>query len=169
MIASSGRQSGSAANGDPRATDAAAASSRPGAPEPHPLEPLLAQLTMLREFALHYVEAQKDAIGAALRRAMLKAVLGLLAAIVGTTLLITSTVMVAIGLAQLISIAVDGHAWIGNLAIGGGVLLVVGAGAAIYVSRALSAARKRTIEKYELRHTVQRAKYGTDVPQKAAL
>jgi hypothetical protein len=169
MIASSGGQPGSATNGDTRSSGGAAPGSRPGAQDPHPLEPLLAQLAMLREFALHYVEAQKDAISSAARRALLKAVLGVFAAIVGATLLITSTVLVALGLAQLISIAADGRAWVGNLAIGGGVLLIVGAATAFYVSRALSAARKRMIEKYELRHTAQRAKYGADVPQKAAL
>jgi hypothetical protein len=129
----------------------------------------LEQAAMLRDFALHYVEAQKDAIASAVWRAVLKAVLAALAGLVGATLLITATVMLALGLAELISLAADGQDWVGNLAIGGGVLLVVGAAAAIYVARALSAARKRTIQKYEHRHTAQRAKHGADVRQKAVV
>src|SRR5687767_6098451 len=123
MIASSGSQPGSAANGNARAAGGAKLGSQAGEQGPHPLEPIFAQLTMLREFALHYVEAQKDAITSAVRRAVLKAVLGLLAALVGATLLVTSTVMAAMGLAELISIAAGGRGWVGNLAIGGGVLL----------------------------------------------
>jgi hypothetical protein len=164
MIASNGKTSASHAEGDFRAAGAVPGD-RPGA-EPHPLEPLLEQVAMARDFALHYVEAQRDAITSAVRRALLKAVLGLLAGLVGATLLITATVLLAIGLADLISIAADGRDWVGHLAIGGGILIIVGAAAAIYVNRALSSARKRTIEKYELRHTAQRAKYGEDVTQR---
>jgi hypothetical protein len=141
----------------------------PDVPKPaHPLEPLLQQVATVRAFALHYVAAQSDAAKAAVRRTLLKAAAGLIAAIVAVTFLIVCTILLARGLAELISIAAGNRAWVGNLALGGGTLLIVAIAVGVYVVRQQRAARDQTIRKYESRHYAQRAKFGADVTQRAA-
>jgi hypothetical protein len=134
----------------------------------HPLEPLFEQIAVVRAFALHYVEAQTDAARAAIRRTIFKAAAGLGAAIGALTFVIACTIMLAEGLAELISIAAGGRPWVGNLTVGGGVLLILTASVGIYVARQLRRAREQTIRKYESRHYAQRAQFGADVTQRAA-
>jgi hypothetical protein len=134
----------------------------------HPVEPLLEQIAIVREFALHYVEAQKDLLRSAIRRAVLKILVATVAAVVGITFVVACTIMLAEGLAELISIAAGDRAWVGNLAVGGGVLLMLAVIVISYVTRQLRAAREQTIRKYESRHHAQRAKFGADVRQREA-
>ena len=68
---------------------------------------------------------------------LLKAAAGLVAAIVGVTFVIACTLMLAEGLAELISLAAGGPPWVGNLALGGGVLGILGVAVAIYIRRQL--------------------------------
>jgi hypothetical protein len=154
-----------------RAVDAAVAAQASPDHEPktpHPLDPLLEQVAEVRTFALHYVEAQTDTVRAAARRTLIKAAAGLGAAIVALTFVIACTLMLAEGLAELISLAAGGRPWVGNLALGGGVLVILGVAAAICIRRQLRASREQTIRKYENRHYAQRAKFGADVTQRAA-
>jgi hypothetical protein len=129
---------------------------------------LLEQIATVRAFALHYVETQTDAAKAAVRRTLLKVAAGLVGALVAVTFVIVCTIMLAEGLAELISISAGGRAWVGNLAIGGGVLLILAVGVIIYIARQLRVSREQTIRKYENRHLAQRAKFGADVTQRAA-
>jgi hypothetical protein len=135
---------------------------------PHPLDPLLQQIAMVRAFALHYVEAQKDAIKSSARRLAIKTMLGVAGAIVGVTALVACTVMVFDALAELVSLAAGGHQWVGNLVVGGGVLIVTGMVAALYLARWMRTTRDSTIHKYESRHDVQRKEFGADVTSRAA-
>jgi hypothetical protein len=135
---------------------------------PHPLDPLLNQGAMLREFALHYVEAQKDAATAALRRLVIKAVVGLVALMIGGTILIASAVTMLDGLAELVSMAAGGRPWAGKLAVGGGILLMLLMFGTLFVARHARARRDRIVRKYESLHHAQRAKFGADVAQRAA-
>jgi hypothetical protein len=151
------------------AGSAQASSPGPDALKPtQPLELLLEQFATVRAFALHYVEAQTDAAKAAVRRTLLKVVAGFLSAIVAVTFVIVCTIMLADGLAELISIAAGGRAWVGNLALGGGVLLILAVSVTIFIARRLRIAREQTIRKYETRHLEQRAKFGADVTRRAA-
>ena len=133
---------------------------------PNPLEPLLEQIAVVRAYAQHYFEAQTDAARAAIRRTMLKTAAGLGAAIVAVTFVIACTIMLADGLAELIGIAAGGRPWVGNVALGGGVLLIIAVSAGVYITRKLRSAREHTIRKYENRHDAQRAKFGVDVTQR---
>ena len=140
---------------------------RPDKPAPHPLEPLLAHLAEARAFALHYVEAQKDSLRATIRRLVLQAIVGAGAGVVGLTLVITCTVFLLQGMSQLIAMAAGGRSWVGNLAVGGGLLLILALVTAAVVALQTRRARKRTIRKYESRHHAQRTRFGADVPQRA--
>jgi hypothetical protein len=99
---------------------------------------------------------------------VLKSLVGLAAAVVGLTFVVAGTIMLAQGLAELISIAAGNRPWAGNLAVGGGVLLMLALFAWIYIKRQLRTAREQTIRKYESRHHAQREKFGADVAQRAA-
>jgi len=169
MIASADKRHGAAQD---KHTDRApsapsACSETPAAP--HPLEPLLHQIAMLRAFALHYVEVQKDATKAAIRRLVVTATFALLAAIVGGTILIVSAAMIADGLAELVSWALGSSPWVGKLVVGGGVLVTLALAGWILIYLLKRAQRKRVLRKYESLHNAQRAKFGTDVSQRAAL
>ena len=159
--------------GEARAADRPTGPKGPGdqqaPPNPHPLEPLLKQIAILREFTLHYIEAQKDQAKATVRRLVINVAMGIVAAIIGATLLIVSTILVADGLAELISVALGGRPWAGKLILGGGLLVLFGLVAAIIIARLRRAERRRIIRKYESRHHAQRAKFGSDVTQRAAL
>jgi hypothetical protein len=175
MVGTSHDTNGNTRHSDGRPQFGAAGSThRSSAPEQdpskptNPLEPLLEQIAVVREFALHYVEAQTDAAKAAVRRTLLKAAAALIGAIVAVTFVIVCTIMLAEGLAELISIAAGDRAWVGNLALGGGVLLMLAVAIIIFIARQLRAAREQTIRKYENRHLAQRAKFGADVTQQAA-
>jgi hypothetical protein len=150
-------------------TDSAAPSDQGSGAAAHPLEPLLKQAAMLREFGLHYVEARKDSAKAAVRRLLIKAAVGVIAAIVGGTILIASSVMVADGLSELVSLAAGGRPWVGKLVVGVGVLVILSLVSWFYISRLLRAERERIIRKYESLHHAQREKFGSDVTQRAAL
>jgi hypothetical protein len=133
---------------------------------PNPLEPLLEQIAAVRAYAQHYFEAQTDAARAAVRRTILKAAAGLGAAIVAVTFVIACTIMLAEGLAQLIGIVAGDRPWVGNIVLGGGVLLILAISVGFYVAQKLRTARELTIRKYENRHYAQRAKFGADVTQR---
>jgi hypothetical protein len=170
MIASASSGNGAA----PKASSQRARAERPSpeqnmSADPHPLEPLLNQLAMLREFALHYVEAQKDATKSAVRRLIIQAIICVIAALVGGTIVIASAVMVADGLAELVSWAAGGPAWIGKLVVGSGMLLALGLASWLFISRTMRTQRERIIRKYESLHHAQRSKFSADVAQRAAL
>jgi hypothetical protein len=136
--------------------------------EPHPLEPLLQQIGLVRESALHYFEAQKDATTTAARRLALKSALGIAAALVGGTALIACTVMVMDALAELVSLAAGNRRWAGNLVVGGGILIITAAVAALFVARWQRTSRAHTIQKYESSHNAQRQEFGTNISRRAA-
>jgi len=168
MIASANSGKGAAERARAQARSGPSSPEQKVGAEPHPLEPLMKQVAMLREFALHYIEAQKDATKATLRRLVIKAIVGVIAAIVGGTILIASAVMIADGLAELVSLAAGGRPWVGKLAVGGGVLLALALAGWFFIWRLMRVERERIIRKYESLHHAQRAKFGADVTQRAA-
>jgi hypothetical protein len=99
---------------------------------------------------------------------VLKAFFGIIAAVIGVTFVVVSTIMVAQGLAELVSIAAGDRAWDGNLAVGGGVFLALALVAMGFITRQLRTACEPTVLKYESRHHAQREKFGADVTQRAA-
>jgi hypothetical protein len=140
-------------------------SANAAAPTGHPLDPLLQQIAAVRSAAIHYLESQKDLTAATIRRLIAKAIIGTVAAIIGVAALTASTVMVLNGLAEGVSIAANGRAWVGNLVVGAGLLLATAIGLGVYTSKSMRAARARTLRKYESRHDAPRQANGTGVRQ----
>jgi len=58
--------------------------------------------------------------------------------------------------------------WLGALIVGLAVLVLIGVGAAVGLSKANAGFRKATVDKYEQRKRWQRGQFGRDVEQAAA-
>jgi hypothetical protein len=134
---------------------------------PHPLEPLLADLASLRSYLAHYVAARKDALTAAARRAVLWAVIGIAAALVGMTILVTAVVLLVMGIMDGLTVVFGGRLWAGELVTAVGLLTLVGLGGWIGISKWITNSRRRTMEHYERRRSQERAVHGLDVRQRA--
>jgi hypothetical protein len=157
-----------AGNGRHCSEDAAqAARSRmhtPHTPEgPHPLEPLLAHLTQLQTHVSHYLQATADKLRLSVRQAAVWAALGLVAAVVGATVLVTATVLLLSGAANGIAASLGGRLWAGQLIVGS--LVLIGTALAGWLGlRSLTASsRRKTIDKYERQHYAHSAEHRTGV------
>jgi hypothetical protein len=122
----------------------------------------------LKEYFSYYLSAKSDAMKASMRNLGVMAALGVLALAVGVALVVTATVLLCIGIAQALAAAMHGTTWAGNLIVGAGLLLIVFGGAILGSRMLASAARKRTVQKYELRQELQRQQHGRTVAERAA-
>lgn len=134
----------------------------------HPLEPLLAQMAELREFALNYVEARKDKLKASGRRLAVGLALLCVAGVVAVSLLATSMVLILNGLSQLVGDALGGRSGIGQLVVGSINLLAVLAVGKVLVTVRSWKAYRETKQKYERRHHTQRTRFGEDVAERSS-
>ena len=140
----------------------------PGAPNAHPLDPIIKHLAELREFALHYVAARKDQAQVAARRLLVLLGIVVFAGAAGITLLVTSAVLVLTGLAAVVGDALGSSAGIGQLVVGSGTLLAFCLMLWLGLAVRRRFARQQTRQKYERRHDAQRARFGADVAQRAS-
>lgn len=93
------------------------------------------------------------------------AVFGLAA---GVAVVATSVVLLLVGVAHGVGAALGGREWLGDLLVGFGFLAVLTIGLAAFLDRMVSSSRRRTVKKYEARHSRQRQNFGHDVAQQAA-
>ncbi|MGH7215535.1 MAG: phage holin family protein [Tepidisphaeraceae bacterium] len=121
----------------------------------------------LKEYASYYASAKVDGVKASLRRLLVYAALGVVAGLAGAALAVTACVLTLVGLARLINSAAQ-SAWLGQLLVGLGVLLIMGVGAFVGMSMMTKASKNRTVAKYELRQRKQRDDFGHDVAQRTA-
>lgn len=129
---------------------------------PEAFRRLQAQLEELGDYARLYASAKKDALTSSFRRAALWMAVGLVAAAIAVSTVITATVLALLGLAQLIGEALGDRPWAGYLITGGGLLLLLAAGMLLALTTLQSRFRKQTVQKYERRHQAQRARFGHD-------
>jgi hypothetical protein len=139
-----------------------------GAPNAHPLEPLIKHLAELREFALHYGEARKDQAKASAKHFIMLAGLVCVVGVSGIALVTTSAILVLTGLAEVVGEALGDRAGLGRLVVGGGTLMACIGMIWIALSRRNWNARQQTKQKYERRHHAQRVRFGEDVAQRAS-
>jgi len=128
-----------------------------------------ARLAEVKEYAGYFVAAKVDALKLTLRNLVLYAILGVVGAIIGTTVLVTAAVYLLSGLAGAIGeIFPEPYEWwAGRLIVS---LLVIGGtvvGVMLLTKSLTGSSRKRTIEKYENRKRDERNLHGTDVEQRA--
>ncbi len=134
---------------------------------PHPLDGLLANVKELSEYASLYVQARRDQYTASLRNMMIKAALGILAAVVGITLLIVATAYLLSGIAAGLGQLFGERYALGQFVTGLTVLFVIGAVAFFGMKSLFAGSRKRTLEKYGRRHAEERQQFGHDVTNRA--
>jgi hypothetical protein len=126
-----------------------------------------ARLRETRDYAAHYLSARVDALKLSARKVIVLAILGLLGAIAGAALIITSVVLLCVGIAQGLAVLFGGRAWLGNLV---AALLLLGAlvgGGWVVLARIRKASKERVVAAYERLKREQRDAHGTDVHQRA--
>jgi hypothetical protein len=167
---------GSAQQGEPRvggderqaAKDRQPSGEQAGYGPPHPLDGLMKRVRELVEYANFYVETRKDSVRASIRGLILKAALGIVAAIVGVTVLVVATIYLMSGIAAGLG-WLFGERWeLGRFALAAVLFAALGAGAFLVIKSMNRKARQRTIKKYEQRQQDQRSRFGHNVRQRAA-
>jgi hypothetical protein len=160
-------------NGSPQRSENAGAESeaprseKPGYGPPHPLDGLMKHVRELIEYANFYIETRKDSVRASIRGLILKAALGVLAGIIGATVLIVATVYVMGGIAAGLG-WLFGERWeLGTFTLGALVLVSIGVGAFVMMKMMDRKARQRTVKKYEQRQQNQQSRFGHSVKQRA--
>lgn len=113
------------------------------------LAPLLEQLAQLRADLKLYAQLCVDESRVRLRGVLVGIVGVLLAAIVGSGLLVTAAVLVLTGAAEGLAALLGAPLWLGRLLAGGGVLIVTFAGLYLSGKRLETAAQRKLVEKYE--------------------
>jgi hypothetical protein len=106
--------------------------------------------------------ARKDAARLKLRRVLVLAALGVVAALAFVTLVSAALVILLLGLAQGLGEMLGGRAWLGQVIAGAGVLVLVTAAIAVGLAALRRASFRRTVARYELRQARQRAAFGRD-------
>ena len=125
-------------------------------------------LSELLDYALQYVGATFGGVFYTFKKFLFLAVLGLVAAIVALTVLITGSVLVALGLAGAISAVMpSGWQWVGPLAVG--LLITVGSllGLFLLIRMLATSGKRSAAESYRRSLIRQRQRHGTDAIARA--
>src|SRR3954471_7134874 len=121
-----------------------------------------------KEYASYYMATKMDGIKASLRNVGIYAGLGIAGLMAFSALITTAVALFLIGAAMGLAHIFDPPKyWLGALIVGLAVLVLIGVGAGIGLSKANAAFRKATVDKYEQRKRWQRGQFGRDVEQAA--
>ncbi len=131
-----------------------------------PLDPLLLSLGKFSDYLHDYLEARKDQLSTSVRKIAIIAVAGILALVIAITVLVESVVLLLSGLAELLSARWSNHPGLGEVFIGGAIILIGGVVAIAIAVLWIRSARKRLVSKYENLHAEQRNRFGRDVSQR---
>jgi len=122
-----------------------------------------------KEYASYYMATKIDGIKASIRNVGIYAGLGIAGLMAFSALITTAVALFLVGAAMGLAHIFDPPKyWLGALIVGFGVLVLIGVGAAIGLSKANAGFRKATVDKYEQRKRWQRGQFGRDVEQAAA-
>jgi len=121
-----------------------------------------------KEYASYYMATKIDGIKASLRNVGIYAGLGIAGLMAFSALITTAVALFLVGAAMGLAHIFDPPKyWLGALIVGLGVLVLIGIGAAVGLSKANAGFRKATVDKYEQRKRWQRGQFGRDVEQAA--
>lgn len=121
-----------------------------------------------KEYASYYMSTKIDGMKASVRNVGIYAGLGIVGLIAFSALITTAVALFLIGAAMGLAHIFDPPKyWLGALIVGLAVLVLIGVGAAIGLSKANAGFRKATVDKYEQRKRWQRGQFGRDVEQAA--
>jgi hypothetical protein len=116
---------------------------------PSPLDGLVAAIADVRQHAAAYLETRRDLIAAKIRKGVLWGLFGLIAAFAGAIALGTAVVLLVVGAADGIGLALGHHYWAGKLIVGSVILAAVGIGGWRLIVLKTRTAFRRTTSKYE--------------------
>jgi hypothetical protein len=122
----------------------------------------------LKEYASYFLSAKADRVKASVRNVGVYAALGVIGLIALTAMISAGIVLVLLGAAGGIAAALGGNLWLGGLIMGAFVLLCIGLGAYIGLTKFARSMRAKTVNKYEQRQRWQRGRFGRDVHTAAA-
>ena len=122
-----------------------------------------------KEYASYYMATKIDGIKSSARNIGIYAGLGIAGLMAFSALITTAVALFLIGAAMGLAHIFDPPKyWLGALIVGLAILVLVGVGAAVGLSKANAGFRKATVDKYEQRKRWQRGQFGRDVEQAAA-
>lgn len=151
-------------------TNGARASTAPGEREPSPEEAfrrLLQQLEELQAYSSHFVSAKVDGLMLSARQLLLWAVLGVVGLLALAGLVVTAIVLCLGGAAGGLGSLFGGRLWLGQLVVGGGLLILLTLGILIGVRTWQRRARQQKVQQYDERQRQQRAAFGHSVADRA--
>ena len=128
-------------------------------------ERIPALLDELREYANHYVAAQKDMTRAKAKQTASKALLLGLVAMVVLGVVFGSVLLLLAGMALGLGELIGDRFWLGFLVTGLVLLSLIGLGTWFGVRRWQASSRESTIKQYEQRHKLQKIRYHRSVDQ----
>lgn len=149
----------------------ARASTTPGEQEPSPeeaLRRLIQQLEELRAYSTHFVNAKVDGFLMSARQLLVWAVLGGVGLIALTALVVTAIVLFLDGAAGGLGLLFGGQLWLGQLVVGGGLLVLLTLSMLIALRTWQGRARRQKVQQYDERQLQQRAVFGRNVADRAA-
>jgi hypothetical protein len=121
----------------------------------------------LREYASFYIAANVDQLRLSARTTAMWAILGIVVALVASSIVAAGSVLFVIGLSNAVGHLLDGRIWLGQLLVGLVILAAASVGVWFVVDRQVRAYRRAMKMKYELRKQNERAEYGTDIEERA--
>ena len=117
-----------------------------------------------KEYASYYMATKMDGIKSSLRNVGIYAGLGIVGLIALSALITTAVALFLIGAAMGVAHLFDPPKyWLGALIVGLAVLVLLGVGAGVGLSKVNAGFRKATVDKYEQRKRWQRGQFGRDV------
>jgi hypothetical protein len=128
---------------------------------------MLEQVAELREYLLHYLDARKDKTKATIRRLVVVSLTLISIGIAWVAALAAGAILLVRGMTEAAGLAIGNRLWAGQIIVGGSVVLgslFVIILIAVWSNRST---RQSTIRKYERRHRIQRAKFGTTAKQRS--
>lgn len=151
-------------------TEGAKIYTTPPEAEPSPPEAVRLLQTQMQEllaFFSHFVSAKIDAFMLTGQQLGIWAVLGILALVVLTSMLATATVLLFTGLSAAVAWLFDTHVWLGQVILGGGVLLLFALGTVLGVRIRKHKTLQQKVQEYDERQHQQRLAYGHSVVDRA--
>jgi len=119
------------------------------------------------EYISYYLAAKADALKVTVRNIGVMAVLGVLGLLGGGAFVITAVVLLERGIAGALGALFGGRWWLGEIVASILYLALLAGGVWFGMKKLTGTSRERTAKKYEQRRQQQRAKFGTDVEQRA--
>ena len=147
-------------------TNGARASTAPGEQEPSPeeaLRRLVQQIEALRAYATHFVSAKVDGFIITARQLLVWAGLGIVGLIALAGVVITAIALCLDGAAAGFGLLFGGRLWLGQLVVGGGLLVLLTLSILIGIRTWQHRTRQQKVQQYDERQLQQRAVFGRSV------